>query len=521
MSKTTVKKGFIQDFGGNRLLPITRAELVLDQYGQQAFRSQDFLATQKLPGLMSKDDKEALDNLKTTISSNISKALESLNQSLSVAGRSLYLFNPDTFDAVSHKFITDDYITVTLKDNDVKWSLNSIHNDHIPPYIVGKALQNVKVSMPTRNDGEEDSAYTERAREYVAPIGYVDDKFDSVLGAINGLKFAGSLDNVSKDSLTLTEGYFYICKEKVTIQNSNIMETSNDYTIYPGDLIIAIKTTNNDIRFTHIPSGDEIKGLEIKHVEGDSAVTKGEFYQGVPKLIFGSVFNVSDADGSIIRIDLPHANDSNTGGYITKDDYNMFRNASSNAAITPRLEGGYVIAEFIGKNDNGEAETKYLCGKSAELTFDSENGTITYTKVESAENGPDITIKAGSSITLQQPSETTNEVLINVKLRPNEAAPDENSEGYTNYLHNNDQGLEPILGSFDAYNLKAYPGLATTQDVVKVITNFTTHWITIGNPLDISEDEAKNEYNNAIYWYGSEDLINALQCDILKNENEQ
>jgi hypothetical protein len=41
---TKITKGFIKDWQGNKLLPITRAELVLDVNGQIALHSAEFLA---------------------------------------------------------------------------------------------------------------------------------------------------------------------------------------------------------------------------------------------------------------------------------------------------------------------------------------------------------------------------------------------------------------------------------------------------------------------------------------------
>jgi hypothetical protein len=45
-------KGFVKDLSGKTLLPITRAELVLDSDGQIALRSSKFLAENGLPGLI-------------------------------------------------------------------------------------------------------------------------------------------------------------------------------------------------------------------------------------------------------------------------------------------------------------------------------------------------------------------------------------------------------------------------------------------------------------------------------------
>ena len=57
------KKVFLQD-QNEKLLPITRGELVLDSSGKEAFHSDEFLANNSQPGLMSKEDKVILDVVK-------------------------------------------------------------------------------------------------------------------------------------------------------------------------------------------------------------------------------------------------------------------------------------------------------------------------------------------------------------------------------------------------------------------------------------------------------------------------
>ena len=57
------KKIFLRDLSGAEVLPITRGELVLDSSGNQAFHSNEFLATESQPGLMSAEDKKRIDDL--------------------------------------------------------------------------------------------------------------------------------------------------------------------------------------------------------------------------------------------------------------------------------------------------------------------------------------------------------------------------------------------------------------------------------------------------------------------------
>lgn len=54
------KKAILKNQEGIEILPITRAELILDSQGNQAFRSESLLATDTDHGLMSSNDKKLL-----------------------------------------------------------------------------------------------------------------------------------------------------------------------------------------------------------------------------------------------------------------------------------------------------------------------------------------------------------------------------------------------------------------------------------------------------------------------------
>ena len=57
------KKVLLQDQYNNEILPITRGELVLDSSGKMAFHSNEFLATNSQPGLLSPEDKNKLNTI--------------------------------------------------------------------------------------------------------------------------------------------------------------------------------------------------------------------------------------------------------------------------------------------------------------------------------------------------------------------------------------------------------------------------------------------------------------------------
>lgn len=60
-------KVLLRDENNVKLLPITRGELVLDSSGGVALHSDEFLATTSQPGLMSPSEKNAINNMKSTV----------------------------------------------------------------------------------------------------------------------------------------------------------------------------------------------------------------------------------------------------------------------------------------------------------------------------------------------------------------------------------------------------------------------------------------------------------------------
>ena len=80
-----VHKILLKDFDNNTLLPITRGELVLDSSGNQAFRSDAFLATDSLNGLLSSIEKQLIAQLKSDMSNLKSNFYESITKTVKVS----------------------------------------------------------------------------------------------------------------------------------------------------------------------------------------------------------------------------------------------------------------------------------------------------------------------------------------------------------------------------------------------------------------------------------------------------
>jgi hypothetical protein len=76
-------KGFIKDWQGNYILPITRGELVLDLDGNIALQSDKFLAEKGHPGLVTSAERAILSSLTTNNSvADVYNKIDYINKGL-------------------------------------------------------------------------------------------------------------------------------------------------------------------------------------------------------------------------------------------------------------------------------------------------------------------------------------------------------------------------------------------------------------------------------------------------------
>ena len=127
----TTIKGFIKDYNGNPLLPITRAELVLDKHGMQALHSSEFEAKLPdestdfpgLPGLITAAEKALIHTLdgnsgSGTISDIYSQIGTLFNIGIKVNDTPLSFYDAQK-QATPISFINSDNIAITNVDNTV------------------------------------------------------------------------------------------------------------------------------------------------------------------------------------------------------------------------------------------------------------------------------------------------------------------------------------------------------------------------------------------------------------------
>ena len=316
----TTLKGFIKDYEGNRLLPITRAELVLDKNGFIAMHSEQFAAAVPDPsnnedkgrwGLISPEDLALVHTLKGGSAGNgaiasIQQQLASLysNLGLKVGDASVKFYDSqNTFSDIVLE--GDSNITVsTAAGNTIQFILNKVTTTKTGSGVItditiddygrvvsitgssslsGLSLQNSTVTMSSDDNS-------------IANKKYVDDKFNTANNAALGaLKFGGvistqtELDNIGSALTSNVNSYFKIGKDELELKSQFILGGSSNIILKAGDTVI-VHTNNEGTGFVYIPSGDEpITTLTIQ----DNTNGKVENAVGAVTLKFASPFIVT------------------------------------------------------------------------------------------------------------------------------------------------------------------------------------------------------------------------------------
>lgn len=530
-------KGFIKDFNGNILLPITRAELILDSLGNKAFNSDQFLATDALHGLMNKDDKKKLDSITLDDQGNInidlsqynSKLLEIdnklnyINSGLRVGNETLNFYDSTT--PYSQKFIDllSNTIDIISNNNQVNFNLKEIleteinlSNEIIKNITVDKYGRVTSISSGTLNNNDLPNEISNKILQgctttissgeqtyegNIANISYVDYKFQTLLNIANGSQvFAGFFNGEEDLDQLLVESnlnkYYKVTKSS-TITKDKLHELNNDITTDIGDTLIIWKDPENEsngIRFVYVPSGDDQVITTSLNIYNGGASPIGSNLSQTVNIDFSKPFIVSKDENSKITISLPKV-DNTTDGYLSKDDYAKFSGYSSIIEnITGQLNNLNVSYE-----SNSEITPNYTLGKL-------KVGTNSY-DIKGIRDTYELTLAQNSNVpTLQFSFNSENKANIgftgvgNISITKDGDNIKLNVPSYTSasanqlYINSNEIGI--TLGS-----LETPDGLVTYNTVRTLITSNTHSFEIIENSLmDI----------NQTYHYGSESMKTAV-----------
>lgn len=515
--QTTTYKGFIKDLKGNKILPITRAELVLDSLGKMALFSEQFLAKDGHPGLITAAEREILSGGGSGISvGDLNTKLNYINEGFKVGGTSLKFYDYDENNILKGTPITfnaDDSLQVTLAANNVitfalknigaentlvktaKHFIDSISvdnygrvisvtrkeltNDDLPDTISNKTLDGCITTVP---ESAGDTALVNKK--------YVDSKFSIV--SAGALQFGGTItkDNYSGKLNSSYVNYYYKVTEAFTLSKDNLYSEENDINVKSGDTLIVYKDSDN-CKFVYIPSGDEITTQIIAIQAGTNPQTYSPLLGNV-NIQFDEPLSVKiDKDYNKLQVSLPEAN-STTSGYLSAADYNKFSQyAAKTMTITPSLTTGYEIGKITL-----DGKDTILYGKNYSLTLEADETLI---NPSLKFNDTSFTFESSSTIGVKRIKDSNKIQFTGLY-----------TSGDTDLLNIDDNTITVKKGS--ASNTK---GVVIYEDFSNLSTVVSQH-LAIGLTSEAITTSLKTNEGNTdeVYYYGSNKLISAITITV-------
>lgn len=532
-------KGFIKDWNGNRLLPITRGELVLDSKGFMALVSAEFLAGthtdadgNKLPGLITAAERAMLTGGNGQNISDVYTKLGYINSGLKVGDNTLHFYETveNVTTATPISIVGSEGVTVGIANNTLNVSLTSVLSDtttitngivrnitvdkygrvtavssgalldaDIPQTLTGKILSGCTVAAaPTADLG-------------IANKKYVDDKVAIANGIATGsLKFAGAIGTEEELNtvwsgiadrknnyykVTPTSGTLVISVDKLHYPP----KASGNISLKTGDTLIVYENpTTNTTKFVYIPSADDVTSITVY---GNGS---GDFQNkiGNVTLNFSEVFDVTDADNTA-TITLAKA-DANTDGYLSSADYKKFAGYETGLAVsyTPTVTnttaGQYIIGILtIG----GTPTTVYGKNNISALTLENNaDGTAVNPRLKFTETGQNdvyINIQGSTGIVATKTGTDTITLATNI------------TSGNTSYISASGNTVSAVIGKFNTESEGGYDdGLvdfATFSALANKVANIAE---VIGYSLNGTASATEK------YKYGSTDLVSAVALTI-------
>lgn len=477
-------KGFIKNWTQDEtLLPITRAELVLDKLGKVALNSGEFEAGNNGSefGLISATDLAKIKSTSGGMSlSDIYDKLGYINTGIYVNSTPITFYNP-TNGSKTQIDVTSNTLNLAVASNTVTINLPEIiqsttadklikgltvdkygritaissgdlTNEEIPENLSGKVLDNCF----TKNDEIGDS---DRA---IANKRYVDQAVALVNKVATGaLVFGTSLRDADEANRALGnpayDNHYFIATGTFDLNTSDLFDptgyTDTTYTVKPGDTLIVYKGSNVQAKFIHVPSGDEkTTTITVQNNKDADASIKNKI--GDVRLTFSDVFSLSNPyGGNNIVINLPQVSDSRDG-YLSKEDYIKFNSYAENSGVSysgvfsdtdgykiGTITVGQTKHDVYGKKQESKLE---LVSKSAEdytpiLKFTETGASPVSIEVKGVrgvaviKNNDSIEISSSIEVnsTSQKYLELTNDYKLGVKIGSVES--NEVKEGLTDY----------------------------------------------------------------------------------------
>lgn len=531
-------KGFIKDWQDNIILPITRGELVLDANGNAAFSSEQFLAKDGHPGLVTAAERAMLNGINSEGGSlaDVYTKLGIINTSFYVNDTLVKFYNDaGTATPIKFKSTGDNKIALSVdSSNNISLGLyelkttetqitqiiksitvdkygrvtnvtgSALTNSEIPATLTSKTLTNSTLNncvTSSEDIGTDSKAIVNKL--------YVDSKFQAIAGlATSSLQFGGALSdaNTAQEVLTNKPNHYY----KITAEfNLGIDFFYNDGTLTGssiklniGDTVIVYPVSSELNQFVYVPSGDDITTITVKK---DGTTVLNEKIGNVI-FNFSDVFAVTNnpSGSNTAYIALPEASGTQDG-YLSKEDWATFNSYSTSLATTytpAYTEGsglykigtltiGGVVNEIMGKNNKSALSLNN--GKATDAP--AYNPILTFT--ETGESAVNITFKGLNGIQIKKNSNT---VEINANIETiTQSVPQNNRTSTVKYLTVTDgYKLGVQLGSADANGQLTQDGLTDFSQFNALVNTvkLSSFYETINYSLSGSENANEYRYGN-------------------------
>ena len=528
-----INKGFIRDFSGNTLLPITRGELVLDANGNVALTSEQFLAGENGNkfGLITAAERAMLTAGTTGGGiSDLYTKLDHINSGLQVGGQTVNFYNTSgTKTPINLVSTGDGQINVSLgADNTIVFGLSelttsetsasqilksitvdkygrvtavtgeALTNDDLPSAISGKTLSGCVTA--DSDIGTNENAIVNKA--------YVDAKFREVTGIATGaLKFGGVLSDatIAGNALTNTNylnAYFKVSKE-FDLPLSSLHDTTGItgtvLTVKVGDTLIVYSDQGAPAKFVYIPSGDDITTISV-YKDGEASKVL-EYAYGDVGLRFSSVFSVTGQQGSKNAYIALSPASSTTDGYLSKEDWVKFNSYASDLATTYTglFSSGAGVYQ-IGTLSIGGVEHN-IYGKNNISSLVLNDGAVSeYNPIlkftETGTTDVDITFAGLSGIVIKKNGNVIEFAAANEVIE--QAVPQINNPRTTKYLTITDGNKFGVqLGSVDEKG-KVTDGLTDFSQFNALVNTVASMCETISYSLNGADSTTEYRYGNAL-----------------------
>lgn len=517
-------KGFLQDFQGNKMLPVTRAELVLDASGNIALTSALFEAGYNggnSYGLISAGDLAALKAITggTTGGQNLGdiyNKLTAISKGIKVGNTPtpFYTESNGVITANTIALVNGDGVNITSDGSNITVALaevtptpQSVTNQVVTGVTVDKygrvtgmtSTQTVASSMieatlsnkelsgcTTTTVGESDNSLVNKK--------YVDDAVDVVTGIASGaLVFSGTLESDGGARTVLEDPNnnqrFYKVSTAFSLDNIYLLNDSDSGKTYIaiGDTLIAYQPKGEaSLKFIHIPSGNDITAISV----GTTTNTSKMYVQnGAVGIAFDDTLFTVSPEGNTATIAINQASSSQSG-YLSYEDYQKFMeayDAQTSVSYTSEDVGNVLLGTLT--IDGKEHKILGTDNKSKLSLVDGEGTNATINPrlqfEETGETTTHITLEGGVGV---QVTKGESKVVISSNLGVKEG-----SDSYI-ALDDTKSELSVNLASFtDWYNTTN--GLVDMTILQKVVSSYAVNYM--------AWDSTKMPY-------GSQDLKDAI-----------